>query len=94
MTDLATRTRFSRRIRIDQHYYELQAGDQVDMSLDLDPTWCTIAQTGSHDENGDNAEACDGSCDAVLLFEDDDHPPLHVTDSEEIYARFRAEEAE
>lgn len=96
-----TQTLYTRSIRIDgQSIFELQAGDQVDMSLDVDPTWCTVERTSHSCADDDDQEHvsdedyCEGTCHFVVFFEADDYTrPLHVTENDEVYARIRVEGA-
>jgi hypothetical protein len=90
----AITAQYTRRIRIDEHYYEIQAGDQVDNSTDLESDWCTVARIGTHADDRDIEDApddyyCEGNCAAVFFFEDDDCAfAFHVRPGVEIYARF------
>lgn len=90
----AITTRYTRRIRIDAHFYELEPGDQVDIAQDLGEQWATIARVGTHADDRDVEDApvewyCEDGCAAVLFFTDDDYAhPWHIQDSDEIYARF------
>lgn len=89
-------TSYTRRIRIDEHYYELQPGDQVDIAQDFGEQWATIARVGTHADDHDVEGApdewyCEGGCAAVLFFADDDYAhPWHIQGGDEIYARFPA----
>lgn len=81
-----TETLYSRRIRIDEHYYELQPGDQVDISLELEPEWATVVRIDGH---VDDRSRCDGDCECVIYFEGSIGTiPWHVSASDEVYARF------
>jgi hypothetical protein len=96
VTDILTAesVQYTRAIRIDQHFYEIAPGDQVDNSTDLDRDWCTVARIGKHDDDRDIEDApddryCTGDCDAVIFFEDDDYAfAFHVRPSDEVFARF------
>ena len=92
--ETATAIRYTRRIRIDEHYYEIQPGDQVDNSRDFSEDWCTVARIGTHvqDECIEDAPDdyyCEGKCAAVIFFEDEDCAfAFHIRPGDEVYARF------
>jgi hypothetical protein len=97
MTTTMTIT-YTRSIRVDgQSIFELQPGDQVDMSINLDQDWCTVERT-SHSCTDDSQDGtpegdyCAGNCHFVVFFEAEDYTlPLHVHEDDEVYARFAAE---
>jgi hypothetical protein len=91
--ETATATRYSRSIQIDDQWFRLQPGDQVDNLGD----WCTVERLGSHAEDKDNEDGpdesyCEGNCDGVIFFEDDDCAyAFHVHEAtDEVHARFPA----
>jgi hypothetical protein len=91
MTTL-TETQYSRRIRIDEHFYEIRPGDLVDNSYNLEPDWCTVERIGRHGEDRDIEDApeyCDGTCVAVIFFEADACAfAFHILPGDVVYARF------
>jgi len=83
-------THYSRRTYI-HHHAELQPGDLVDVSVTLDPYWATVDHLGECADDEDGDERCDGDCLGVIFFVDELDAPYHVLDSDEVYARLRAE---
>jgi hypothetical protein len=89
-----TETLYTRSIQIDNQWFRLQPGDQVDNLGD----WCTVARLGEHAEDKDVEDApddayCEGNCDGVIFFADDDCAfAFHVREaSDEVHARFPVE---
>ena len=65
MADITAPALFTRAIRIDEHVYELQPGDQVDISPNLDRRWVTVCEYVADCSVAVDVDVlCGGSCHA------------------------------
>lgn len=81
-------TLYSRKIYI-EHLGDLQAGDLVDISINLDPYWAAVAVVGQCADDPTRADDvdCEGDCLGVIFFADSEDSPWHVQTDDDIHAR-------
>ncbi len=86
---------YSRNIYI-HHPGELTAGDLVDVSITVMPSWAPVDHVGACADDESDEVDCDSSqCRGVVFFADEAQmSPYHVGQDDEVYARLRATDSQ